>query len=364
MINYIISKRAILDCAKARKLQVLELEREQVKQHTPHRRSRSVPPAYNTSFAVAQFQNGAAPVIKILPVALMAKWAKLSQQEDIGITFTPQGVLLECGGRSFARAHFFEPHEIGDNRSFQFADVGEPLRLVAGTDTFELETQPDAARIKHLRQQAGRARKRAALKKKFAKAKAALLSVHAQCRAESGEVRKGRTHLGAVSMPVALSVARRVHAVRRFIRATLKAPFEVPSWMTNANHVSSIQQALEAFHHAREARDSYEPRKRHHQQTGRGTKWRKLHEAVELEERKVRGLMEQVLRVHLASQGWHTTACHALVSWSPGWRSHLCKYSRARVAVRQWPMNSLKLRVRFNDAFHVAKDALQKLKHA
>lgn len=95
-------------------------------------------------------------------------------------------------------------------------------------------------------------------------------------------------------MPVALSVARRVHAVRRFIRATLKAPFEVPSWVTNANDISSIQQA-------REARDSYEPRKRHRQQTWRGGKWRKLHEAAELEERKVRGLMEQVLRVHLAS---------------------------------------------------------------
>lgn len=117
----------------------------------------------------AQLQNGSAPVTKILPVALMAKWAKLSQQDDFGIAFTPQGVLLECGGHSFARAHFFEPHEIGDTRSFQFADVGEPLRLVACTYTFELETQPDAARIKHLRQQVGRARKRAVLKKKFAR---------------------------------------------------------------------------------------------------------------------------------------------------------------------------------------------------
>lgn len=364
MTNYIIKKQAILDCAEARKLQVLEREREQLMKRNLLTRSRSLPPMLNTSVAVTQFQNGSAPVTKILPIALMAKWAKLTQQDDIGITFTPQGVLLECGGRSFARAHFFEPQRIGDRYSFQFAEVGEPLRLVAGKDTFELETPPDAKRIQHLRRQVGQARKQAAMKKKLAKAKAALLAVHAQCRVESRQVRKARKLLGLISLPVALSIAQRVRSTRRFIRATLKAWFVVPSCVMNADHVSSIQQALDGLHKAQQARDSYKPRNRRHQQMGSGVKWRKLQAAVELEERRVLGLMEQALREHLASQGWHANTCHALISWTPGWRSHLCNYSRARVCLRRWKDNSRKLKERFNDAFHHAQNALQKLKHA
>ncbi|MBX7210658.1 MAG: hypothetical protein K1X78_20290 [Verrucomicrobiaceae bacterium] len=364
MTNYIIKKQAILDCAEARKLQVLEREREQLMKRNLLTRSRSLPPMLNTSVAVTQFQNGSAPVTKILPIALMAKWAKLTQQDDIGIGFTSQGVLLECGGRTFARVHFFEPQRIGDRHPFQFADVGDTIRLVAGKDTFELETPPDAKRIKHLRQQVGQARKRAAMEKKFAKARAALLMVHAQCRAESGQVRKARKLLGAIPLPVALSIAQRVRSTRRFIRATLKAPFVVPSWVKTADHISSIQQALDGLHEAQQARDSYKPRNRRHKQMGRGVKWRKLQAAVELEERKVLGSLEQALRVHLASQGWHANACHALISWTPGWRSHLCNYSRARVSVRRWKDNRRKLKERFNDAFHHAQDALQKLKHA
>jgi len=392
-MNYHITKRTLLDCAELRKLQVAELEAQQLEGNGPFTKRDRGLVMFNPSVAVAQFQNGAAPVTKLLPIALMAKWAKLSEEEGIAITFTDRGVQLECGGYSIARAHFYEPPGIVGNRAFHYGDCGPPLRLVAASNTFDLETRPDPARSKELCQQGAKARKRAALAKVFARLKANFKNVHAHCRSEANGIRDARKVLASIPPEAAVALSRRIRAIRRLVRAMLKPPFAVPSWAA-PDHALSIHRALEELRIVKNERDSYAPPKRYDKWTVRGArslgisparyaqqqcekygnpryllphevrgpKWQKLREAVEREERHVRGVLEHALRAHLASQGWHREAAYGLVSWSHGWQEKLCGYSRARVLVRRWPDRRRELAQQFNDAFHDAKAALTELR--